>query len=53
MPQMSPLYWLILFILFLFMYLLFMIKNYFMVINKISNKNKSLKSFINNKNWKW
>nr|YP_010737970.1 ATP synthase F0 subunit 8 [Neopsylla specialis]WEQ92380.1 ATP synthase F0 subunit 8 [Neopsylla specialis] len=55
MPQMAPMYWLILLMFFIGLFILFMIINYFnsnIEINNNNNKNKFLlKSF--ELPWKW
>nr|QUO98728.1 ATP synthase F0 subunit 8 [Pseudolimnophila brunneinota] len=54
MPQMAPLKWLSLFIIFSITLIMFNVLNYFSVIPNLK-KNKSNMTFINNKsmNWKW
>nr|WBK02865.1 ATP synthase F0 subunit 8 [Inocellia (Epinocellia) sp.] len=52
MPQMAPMNWLILYIIFIMLYLLFMTKNYYLL--KINFKSMNMKSLSLNKNfWKW
>nr|WBK02800.1 ATP synthase F0 subunit 8 [Inocellia sinensis] len=52
MPQMAPMNWLILYIIFIILYLLFMTKNYYLI--KINFKSMSLKTLSLHKNlWKW
>nr|YP_010625963.1 ATP synthase F0 subunit 8 [Parainocellia bicolor]WBK02709.1 ATP synthase F0 subunit 8 [Parainocellia bicolor] len=52
MPQMAPMNWLILYIIFIMLYLLFMTKNYYLI--KINFKSMNLKSLTSFKNyWKW
>nr|WKU83949.1 ATP synthase F0 subunit 8 [Hadromyia pulchra] len=53
MPQMAPINWLSLFLLFSFIYLLFNMMNYFLYLPLMS-KSKSLnKITTNSMNWKW
>nr|YP_010626132.1 ATP synthase F0 subunit 8 [Inocellia hainanica]WBK02956.1 ATP synthase F0 subunit 8 [Inocellia hainanica] len=52
MPQMAPMNWLILYIMFIMLYLLFMTKNYYLI--KINFKSMNLKNLNTYKNfWKW
>nr|YP_010625924.1 ATP synthase F0 subunit 8 [Inocellia sinensis]WBK02670.1 ATP synthase F0 subunit 8 [Inocellia sinensis]WBK02917.1 ATP synthase F0 subunit 8 [Inocellia sinensis] len=52
MPQMAPMNWLILYIIFISLYMLFMTKNYYLI--KINFKSMTLKSLPLHKNyWKW
>nr|YP_010989198.1 ATP synthase F0 subunit 8 [Asura unipuncta]WOS95361.1 ATP synthase F0 subunit 8 [Asura unipuncta] len=54
MPQMMPINWLISFFLFLSIYLIFNIMNYYIFNINFSNKNnKMLNLKKNNFNWKW
>nr|YP_009350510.1 ATP synthase F0 subunit 8 [Macrotermes falciger]AQP27234.1 ATP synthase F0 subunit 8 [Macrotermes falciger] len=52
MPQMMPMEWMMLYMMFLITFLMFNIMNYF---NQSPNKQKSSKSIItsNKMNWKW
>nr|YP_009434622.1 ATP synthase F0 subunit 8 [Dorcadia ioffi]ATF28031.1 ATP synthase F0 subunit 8 [Dorcadia ioffi] len=53
MPQMAPMLWLLLFIFFICVYLLFLIKNYYsysIKVNQFITINKMTKKFFN---WKW
>nr|AUB29952.1 ATP synthase F0 subunit 8 [Neoceratitis asiatica] len=53
MPQMAPIGWLSLFIIFSFTFILFSMINYYSMIYQ-SPKSKILKkSFFNSMNWKW
>nr|YP_010374282.1 ATP synthase F0 subunit 8 [Tholosanus proximus]QVD38904.1 ATP synthase F0 subunit 8 [Tholosanus proximus] len=52
MPQMSPLWWEVLFLLFLMMYFLVNIMSYFSV-NKSIVKNENSKKKPNQLNWTW
>nr|YP_010626054.1 ATP synthase F0 subunit 8 [Inocellia biprocessus]WBK02852.1 ATP synthase F0 subunit 8 [Inocellia biprocessus] len=52
MPQMAPMNWLILYMIFIMLYLLFMTKNYYLL--KINFKSLTPKSLPLFKNfWKW
>nr|UFR82919.1 ATP synthase F0 subunit 8 [Chalcosoma caucasus caucasus] len=51
MPQMSPLSWLCLFILFIIAFLLFNVMNYFSFLYPV--KYKSIKKMTRKINWKW
>nr|YP_010626015.1 ATP synthase F0 subunit 8 [Inocellia elegans]WBK02774.1 ATP synthase F0 subunit 8 [Inocellia elegans] len=52
MPQMAPMNWLILYIIFIMLYLLFMTKNYYLL--KINFKSMNIKNLPTYKNfWKW
>nr|YP_010626028.1 ATP synthase F0 subunit 8 [Inocellia cheni]WBK02787.1 ATP synthase F0 subunit 8 [Inocellia cheni] len=52
MPQMAPMNWLILYIIFIMLYLLFMTKNYYLL--KINFKAMNIKNLPIYKNsWKW
>nr|YP_010626002.1 ATP synthase F0 subunit 8 [Inocellia fulvostigmata]WBK02761.1 ATP synthase F0 subunit 8 [Inocellia fulvostigmata] len=52
MPQMAPMNWLILYIIFIMLYLLFMTKNYYLL--KINFKSMNIKNLSTYKNfWKW
>nr|QGK86782.1 ATP synthase F0 subunit 8 [Siobla xizangensis] len=56
MPQMFPMYWIILFIYFLMIFLFFNIMNYFIMMNlKILHVKKMcfLKNFKKKNLWKW
>nr|QAT19786.1 ATP synthase F0 subunit 8 [Curculio sp. SZ-2019]QGA70764.1 ATP synthase F0 subunit 8 [Eucryptorrhynchus scrobiculatus]QGA70765.1 ATP synthase F0 subunit 8 [Eucryptorrhynchus scrobiculatus] len=52
MPQMAPMSWLSMYILFIFMFLLMIILNYFTFLYYPNNK-KLNKSFKKKMNWKW
>nr|QGU83696.1 ATP synthase F0 subunit 8 [Eysarcoris aeneus] len=52
MPQMSPLWWEILFMMFILSYILMNIMIYFTPQMKQDNKNNKM-YFINQSNWKW
>nr|UBI44030.1 ATP synthase F0 subunit 8 [Eysarcoris annamita] len=52
MPQMSPLWWEILFMMFIISYILMNIMLYFMIQMKYNIKNNKM-YFINQSNWKW
>nr|YP_010472526.1 ATP synthase F0 subunit 8 [Harpalus griseus]UVG42150.1 ATP synthase F0 subunit 8 [Harpalus griseus] len=53
MPQMAPMNWLFLYLMFTIIFLLFNFLNYFMFL--IQNKKKSIKNIFFNKilEWKW
>nr|YP_010426650.1 ATP synthase F0 subunit 8 [Aoria nigripes]USM11436.1 ATP synthase F0 subunit 8 [Aoria nigripes] len=51
MPQMAPLNWLTLYILFIIMFMLFMIQNYYSK-NNFTNK-LNFKKLTISTNWKW
>nr|WIL96419.1 ATP synthase F0 subunit 8 [Pseudomiza obliquaria] len=54
MPQMMPINWILSFILFIMIFLIFNVMNYYIMNNQNFNKkiiNKSNK--LNNLNWKW
>nr|YP_010472500.1 ATP synthase F0 subunit 8 [Nipponoharpalus discrepans]UVG42124.1 ATP synthase F0 subunit 8 [Nipponoharpalus discrepans] len=52
MPQMAPMNWLILYLLFTMIFLLFNFLNYYMFL--IKNKNYFLKNYMNKTlEWKW
>nr|AMW68011.1 ATP synthase F0 subunit 8 [Negha inflata] len=52
MPQMAPMNWLFLYILFISLFMLFLMKNYFFLSNNFKSINiSSLK--LEKKNWKW
>nr|WNO18627.1 ATP synthase F0 subunit 8 [Tagiades trebellius martinus] len=54
MPQMMPINWMISFILFIFIFILFNILNYYIFnINKKFNKTNNIKSHKLNLTWKW
>nr|YP_009441005.1 ATP synthase F0 subunit 8 [Tagiades litigiosa]ARJ31557.1 ATP synthase F0 subunit 8 [Tagiades vajuna] len=53
MPQMMPINWMISFIMFIFIFILFNILNYYIFDNKKLNKTHTMKSFKSNFNWKW
>nr|YP_004021393.1 ATP synthase F0 subunit 8 [Phobaeticus serratipes]BAJ24533.1 ATP synthase F0 subunit 8 [Phobaeticus serratipes] len=52
MPQMSPMSWLMIYMYFISMYLLFIMKIYFKKNNNIKMKIKQLSNNYKN-NWKW
>nr|WKU84061.1 ATP synthase F0 subunit 8 [Orthoprosopa multicolor] len=53
MPQMAPINWLSLFLLFSFIFILFNIMNYFIYL-PLTTKSKSFNKIITNSmNWKW
>nr|YP_009647933.1 ATP synthase F0 subunit 8 [Isophya major]QBZ37734.1 ATP synthase F0 subunit 8 [Isophya major] len=55
MPQMSPLWWLLLFFIFSTSLIIFSLLNYFMIVNQPSNKNEDISSSLayQSFNWKW
>nr|QXG19017.1 ATP synthase F0 subunit 8 [Chymomyza costata] len=53
MPQMAPLSWLLLFIIFSFAFIMFCLLNYYSYMPSLP-KSKSLKNInLNSMNWKW
>nr|YP_010554998.1 ATP synthase F0 subunit 8 [Phthiridium szechuanum]UYP50978.1 ATP synthase F0 subunit 8 [Phthiridium szechuanum] len=52
MPQMFPMNWLLIYITFIIIFLLYLIKIYFSFIQKIPN-NYKMKMFKYKINWKW
>nr|YP_010267097.1 ATP synthase F0 subunit 8 [Arcte coerula]UIF93617.1 ATP synthase F0 subunit 8 [Arcte coerula]UNP54896.1 ATP synthase F0 subunit 8 [Arcte coerula] len=53
MPQMMPINWLISFILFIIIFLIFNIMNYYIFNTKMPNKKNNFKVELKNLNWKW
>nr|YP_004935221.1 ATP synthase F0 subunit 8 [Protoplasa fitchii]AET13046.1 ATP synthase F0 subunit 8 [Protoplasa fitchii] len=54
MPQMAPISWLSLFLIFSMTFMLFNIMNYFSFLPKSPNQSLSMtKNKINSLNWKW
>nr|AQT38638.1 ATP synthase F0 subunit 8 [Megathymus cofaqui cofaqui] len=55
MPQMMPINWIMSFIMFIIIFIMFNILNYFIFMNKsIPNKNNNLMiNFLKKNNWKW
>nr|YP_010414752.1 ATP synthase F0 subunit 8 [Hybos grossipes]URT60152.1 ATP synthase F0 subunit 8 [Hybos grossipes] len=53
MPQMAPIGWLNLFILFTIIFILFCIMNYYMFIPAPNTQKLSHKKMSNPMNWKW
>nr|UQS75806.1 ATP synthase F0 subunit 8 [Bombylius sp.] len=53
MPQMAPISWLTLFIVFSFTFLMFNMMNYFSFLPPTPQSSKSLKIQQNPMNWKW
>nr|YP_010564347.1 ATP synthase F0 subunit 8 [Scopula lactea]UYX62370.1 ATP synthase F0 subunit 8 [Scopula lactea] len=53
MPQMMPINWLILFILFILSFIMFNIMNYYIKIYKIEMKKNFFNDFNKNYYWKW
>nr|WDE73791.1 ATP synthase F0 subunit 8 [Stenopelmatus sp.] len=53
MPQMAPISWLILFIMFSITLMLFVTMNYFMTLNKTLHTKGDSKLTIKSLNWKW
>nr|YP_009740475.1 ATP synthase F0 subunit 8 [Lacanobia aliena]QID03214.1 ATP synthase F0 subunit 8 [Lacanobia aliena]WBK17719.1 ATP synthase F0 subunit 8 [Jankowskia athleta] len=54
MPQMMPINWILSFFLFIMIFIIFNIMNYY-ILNNINNSNKffSKMKTMNNLNWKW
>nr|UJG45530.1 ATP synthase F0 subunit 8 [Diplonevra concinna] len=52
MPQMAPISWLLMFLIFIITFILFNIMNYFMFTYN-EKSNISLKIFTKSMNWKW
>nr|UJG45296.1 ATP synthase F0 subunit 8 [Beris vallata] len=54
MPQMAPISWLTLFIIFTITFIMFNILNYFCFFNNTPQNNSPIKNnLINSMNWKW
>nr|YP_009236681.1 ATP synthase F0 subunit 8 [Telchinia circeis]AMJ17155.1 ATP synthase F0 subunit 8 [Telchinia circeis] len=54
MPQMMPINWLLSFFLFILIFIIFMIMNYFIYNYKIDMKNKNINFIKKSKiSWKW
>nr|YP_009349938.1 ATP synthase F0 subunit 8 [Kuwayamaea chinensis]AQM40112.1 ATP synthase F0 subunit 8 [Kuwayamaea chinensis] len=53
MPQMSPLWWLMMFIIFSITLILFTILNYFMIINLPTSSHESSSLQFKSMNWLW
>nr|AUJ22870.1 ATP synthase F0 subunit 8 [Apocephalus antennatus] len=53
MPQMAPISWLILFIIFSTTFILFNIMNYFMSLNTSPESLKQKSNSFKSMNWKW
>nr|YP_011002921.1 ATP synthase F0 subunit 8 [Leucoptera coffeella]WPR14287.1 ATP synthase F0 subunit 8 [Leucoptera coffeella] len=53
MPQMMPINWIFLFLMFITIFLLFIIMNYFNYNIKIEKKNYLKNNNFKNLNWKW
>nr|YP_010701668.1 ATP synthase F0 subunit 8 [Scaeva affinis]WCJ53229.1 ATP synthase F0 subunit 8 [Scaeva affinis] len=53
MPQMAPISWLLLFILFSIIFILFNMMNYFLYLPLTSKSKNLLKINTNSMNWKW
>nr|QVT15591.1 ATP synthase F0 subunit 8 [Semiothisa cinerearia] len=55
MPQMMPINWIFSFFMFILIFMIFNIMNYYIISNKnLNNKNNlKLKTSLNNFNWKW
>nr|QDI94079.1 ATP synthase F0 subunit 8 [Leucophoroptera quadrimaculata] len=53
MPQMSPMWWSTLFIMFITTYMLVMVLMYFFNMYKLKTYKKKLNKKHNNINWKW
>nr|YP_010287510.1 ATP synthase F0 subunit 8 [Luxiaria mitorrhaphes]UKT61841.1 ATP synthase F0 subunit 8 [Luxiaria mitorrhaphes] len=55
MPQMMPINWILSFFLFICIFLIFNIMNYYIMNNKnLNNNNNTIKmKSMNNLNWKW
>nr|ALO71012.1 ATP synthase F0 subunit 8 [Pselaphinae sp. 1 EF-2015] len=51
MPQMSPLNWMILYIMFLLIFFMFNILNYYFINYNFSYKMSNIKKYVYN--WKW
>nr|YP_010890201.1 ATP synthase F0 subunit 8 [Celaenorrhinus consanguineus]WJJ70307.1 ATP synthase F0 subunit 8 [Celaenorrhinus consanguineus] len=53
MPQMMPINWIFSFIIFILIFILFNILNFYIYYNKMSTNKKFLKSSNNMMYWKW
>nr|QTO35950.1 ATP synthase subunit 8 [Spodoptera picta] len=53
MPQMMPINWLISFFLFVFIYMIFNVMNYYIFNKKSLKLNKNMNLKLKNFNWKW
>nr|YP_010895070.1 ATP synthase F0 subunit 8 [Cyphipelta rufocyanea]WJW73596.1 ATP synthase F0 subunit 8 [Cyphipelta rufocyanea] len=53
MPQMAPINWLSLFLLFSLIYILFNAMNYFIYTSPMSQSKNTQKILTNSMNWKW
>nr|QNE85853.1 ATP synthase F0 subunit 8 [Platypalpus cursitans] len=53
MPQMSPLNWLMLFILFTIIFIMFCMINYFSFLQQIPQSQKTMMITKSSMNWKW
>nr|WMQ77887.1 ATP synthase F0 subunit 8 [Ourapteryx ebuleata] len=55
MPQMMPINWMMSFILFILIFIVFNIMNYYIIVNnkKMNNKLNIKNKLMNNFNWKW
>nr|YP_010713134.1 ATP synthase F0 subunit 8 [Cadrema minor]WDA94013.1 ATP synthase F0 subunit 8 [Cadrema minor] len=53
MPQMAPINWLFLFLLFSMIFLLFNVMNYYSIIPKTPDSKKTSELKTNSLNWKW
>nr|YP_010022250.1 ATP synthase F0 subunit 8 [Asyndetus clavipes]QOL12440.1 ATP synthase F0 subunit 8 [Asyndetus clavipes] len=53
MPQMAPLSWLMLYILFTIVFLMFCMMNYYMMIPQTPKHNLIFNKNLNSLNWKW
>nr|YP_010625950.1 ATP synthase F0 subunit 8 [Sininocellia chikun]WBK02696.1 ATP synthase F0 subunit 8 [Sininocellia chikun] len=52
MPQMAPMNWFFLYVLFIIIFILFMTKNYYFLMNNFKSMNYLSKKF-NKNSWKW
>nr|YP_007316860.1 ATP synthase F0 subunit 8 [Biston panterinaria]AFQ99223.1 ATP synthase F0 subunit 8 [Biston panterinaria]AID67406.1 ATP synthase F0 subunit 8 [Biston panterinaria]ANW36752.1 ATP synthase F0 subunit 8 [Biston panterinaria]ANW36765.1 ATP synthase F0 subunit 8 [Biston panterinaria]ANW36804.1 ATP synthase F0 subunit 8 [Biston panterinaria] len=54
MPQMMPINWMFSFFMFILIFIIFNIMNYYIMINKnLNNKNNFQMKSMNNLMWKW
>nr|YP_009139744.1 ATP synthase F0 subunit 8 [Biston suppressaria]AKG49715.1 ATP synthase F0 subunit 8 [Biston suppressaria] len=54
MPQMMPINWIFSFLMFILIFIIFNIMNYYIMINKnLNNKNNFQNKSMNNFTWKW
>nr|YP_009268471.1 ATP synthase F0 subunit 8 [Biston thibetaria]AID67369.1 ATP synthase F0 subunit 8 [Biston thibetaria]AIE11774.1 ATP synthase F0 subunit 8 [Biston thibetaria]ANW36817.1 ATP synthase F0 subunit 8 [Biston thibetaria] len=54
MPQMMPINWMFSFFMFILIFIIFNIMNYYIMINKnLNNKNSFQMKSMNNLMWKW